>query len=112
MYSPSQNTIVLSILICAVFGYILIWATAKSLITAPQLVLLTPPIIFPIFLTLLPEFVTRIANILGIYSLVSVVTLFYSFYNLLLTAIVIVALNRIYKSFRLFVIEESVSKLL
>jgi hypothetical protein len=112
MYDPSQTTVVLAIIFGLGFCYLLIWATAKSLITAPQLIFLIPPIAFPFVLTLIPNFVTSLANFLGIYSLVSVVTLFYSFYNLFLLTLIIVALNKIYKNFRLFVIEESVNKAL
>jgi hypothetical protein len=73
--------------------------------------LLTPPIVFPLAITLFPNLFINIAKILGINSLVSLVTLFYSFYNLLLIIIVIAALNKIYTHFRLYVIEESVEKL-
>jgi len=110
MYDPSRTSVVLSIVFGLGLEYFLIRATARSLITAPQLVLLTPPIVFPVILTVFPDFVTSVANILGINSLISVVTLFYSFYNLFLIVIIIVALNRIYKNFRLYVIEESISK--
>lgn len=110
MYDPSRTTVILAIIFGLSLCYLLIWATAKSLITAPQLILLIPPIAFPFILTLVPDIVTSMARFLGIYSLVSVVTLFYSFYNLFLISIVIVALNKIYRNFRLFVIEESVNK--
>ncbi len=110
MYEPSHTTVVMAVIFGIALFYLLIWATAKSLITAPQLILLTPPIAFPIILTLSPDIVTSLAGYLGIYSLVSVVTLFYSFYNLCLIAILFVALNKSYKNFRSLVIEESISK--
>ena len=99
MYDPSKTSIVLSIVFGSSLQCFLIWATAKSLITAPQLVLLTPPVFFPALLTIFPEFVTGVASALGINSLVSLVTLFYSFYTLILILIIIVALNKIYKNF-------------
>ena len=88
-----------------VFFLFLLFLTSRDKITILQFLFLTPPVWYPFLVLSFPRQTIEFGSFLGMPSILTISIVFYGFYNLVFSLILMIAMNTLFSDFRKLVVE-------